>query len=83
MSYDMKWRNRGTMAQRQGDCELLLDLPDVLPGWGCCQCRTYNGLQRSRCKICGHECCTAKPLPEKFGLCNECGVPRGMNHVGH
>jgi hypothetical protein len=22
-------------------------------------------------------------LPEKFGLCNECGVPEGMAHVGH
>jgi hypothetical protein len=29
-------------------------------------------------------CCNSeKPLPEKFGLCNECGVPEGMDHVGH
>jgi hypothetical protein len=63
-------------------CALIL-MEGVLPGWGCCQCRTYNGLQRPFCKICGHDCCEEMPKPEKFGLCNTCGVPEGVPHVGH
>lgn len=64
-------------------CELIFNFENVMPGWGCCECRTYNGLQRDQCKRCGHPCCTEKPLPEKFGLCNKCGVPNGMAHIGH
>lgn len=57
-------------------CEIVDKLKNVMPGWGCCQCSCYNGLQRPKCKNCGHECCNPeKPLPEKYGLCNECGVP--------
>jgi hypothetical protein len=64
-------------------CELLLDLPNVLQGWGCCQCRTYNGLQRAFCKMCDHICCNPeKPKPEAYGLCPTCGVPAGVPHVG-
>jgi hypothetical protein len=56
----------------------------LLPGWGCCKCRMYNGLQRDYCKSCGHVCCLRnKPKPEQFGLCNDCGVPKGFPHVGH
>ena len=55
----------------------------VMAGWGCCQCKTYNGLQRKDCKRCGHKPCVELPLPEKYDLCNECGVPQGMAHVGH
>jgi hypothetical protein len=54
-----------------------------MPGWGCCVCKTYNGLQRSECKMCGHSPCIVLPKPEKFGLCNTCGVPEGMPHRGH
>jgi len=32
-------------------------LPHVVPGWGCCQCRAYNGYQRALCKNCGHMHC--------------------------
>lgn len=57
-------------------CELLDNVPNLMPGWGCCQCRCYNGLQRPRCSKCGHERCNPDiPLPEKYGLCNICGVP--------
>lgn len=66
-----------------GKCELLLNLEGIVPGWGCCQCRSYNGLQRHTCRVCNHRCCVEKPLPEKFGLCNECGVPAGNLHIGH
>lgn len=29
----------------------------VVPGWGCCQCRAYNGYQREICRACGHLQC--------------------------
>lgn len=32
-------------------------LEHVVPGWGCCQCRTYNGYQREACRACGHRAC--------------------------
>ena len=64
-------------------CEFIDGTRYLTVGWGCCQCRTYNGLQRKVCKRCGHPPCIELPKPEKFGLCNECGVPEGMEHVGH
>lgn len=33
----------------------------LMPGWGCCVCRTYNGEQRERCKHCDHARCDLKP----------------------
>ena len=33
----------------------------VAPGWGCCQCHTYNGAGRIKCKACGHEPCGIAP----------------------
>jgi hypothetical protein len=29
----------------------------VVPGWGCCQCRCYNGYQRQVCRHCAHAPC--------------------------
>ena len=29
----------------------------LVPGWGCCYCRTYNGYQRRECRACGHVAC--------------------------
>ena len=26
----------------------------LVPGWGCCRCRCYNGYQREQCRNCGH-----------------------------
>ena len=59
----------------------FVEYPNVMPGWGCCKCRRYNGLQRKVCKFCGHEPCIDLPKPEKFGLCNECGAPIGQGVV--
>ena len=73
----------GLTANQDRLCKLLDGLSNVTPGWGCCQCRIYNGLQRKECKRCGHKPCVELPLPEKYGLCNECGVPQGVAHVGH
>ena len=33
---------------------------NLMPGWGCCQCHTYNGEQRLECKECAHPCCADK-----------------------
>lgn len=62
-------------------CELIINSKHVMPGWGCCKCRTYNGIQRESCRSCNHKCCVEKPKPETFGMCNVCGVPEGMRHV--
>ena len=35
--------------------------PALAPGWICCGCRTYNGLQRSECKFCGYTRCASVP----------------------
>lgn len=40
-----------------------IDHPNLQPGWGCCQCNTYNGFQRMECKNCDHVRCP--PEPEK------------------
>lgn len=41
-----------------------VDAEGILPGWGCCACRAYNGLQRRACKACDHTRC--RPLaPDK------------------
>jgi hypothetical protein len=29
----------------------------IMPGWICCECRTYNGEQRTECKWCKHLRC--------------------------
>lgn len=29
----------------------------IVPGWGCCRCRIYNGMQRTTCRNCGAERC--------------------------
>jgi hypothetical protein len=31
--------------------------PNLQPGFGCCQCRTFNGDQRVECKNCKHPRC--------------------------
>jgi hypothetical protein len=43
-------------------CELVFG-SHVAMGWGCCQSRHYNGLQRENCKVCGHERCAPLLIP--------------------
>lgn len=31
--------------------------PGLAPGYGCCKCRVYNGLQREQCKSCTEAHC--------------------------
>ena len=41
----------------EAKCKLLLDVPGLAPGWGCCNCKTYNNILRAECKYCTHERC--------------------------
>lgn len=44
----------------------------LVPGWACCGCKTYNGLQRDRCRGCAsphHELA----IPDTIHRCPECG----------
>ena len=34
-----------------------IDHPSIMPGWSCCRCHLYNGLQHRVCKNCGREPC--------------------------
>lgn len=42
-------------------CELLAT-EGLVPGWGCCSCRCYNGDWRVSCKHCTHS-----PTPHPYG----------------
>lgn len=33
-------------------CVLFVGEAHLGDGWGCCACKTYNGLHRDRCKHC-------------------------------
>lgn len=44
----------------------------VTPGFGCCQCKTYNGLQRVVCKNCGRKPCSIV-VPPHVLKCTRCG----------
>jgi hypothetical protein len=50
----------------------FIEAASLLPGWACCRCRTYNGLQRQECKR-----CRAKQhnlvLPDGILRCAACG----------
>jgi hypothetical protein len=35
--------------------------PNLQSGWGCCNCRTFNGDQRQECKTCQHKRCDSNP----------------------
>ena len=39
------------------ECKAIENIPNLMDGWGCCSCKTYNGNQRLECKSCGHERC--------------------------
>ena len=40
----------------------------VAPGWGCCACKTYNGLQRRNCRMCN------APRHEPLSITGVCSV---------
>lgn len=44
----------------------------VMPGYICCRCRSYNGLQRERCKVCAIKPCELE-IPENVKRCASCG----------
>lgn len=36
-----------------------VDHPNVAPGWGCCHCNQFNGIQNTTCKACGSAPCSS------------------------
>lgn len=36
---------------------LVFEHANWMTGWGCCLCRTYNGLWRDKCKNCSEPHC--------------------------
>lgn len=40
-------------------CIAFENVPHVAPGWGCCNCKTYNVGALVRCKYCGRARCVA------------------------
>jgi hypothetical protein len=42
-------------------CTTLPTHPNLQSGWACCNCRTFNGDQRTECKHCDHKRCTTDP----------------------
>lgn len=51
----------------------------VMPGYGCCRCRTYNGLQRMECKVCREPRCFFA-VPADVVRCPGCGFGFGEEH---
>lgn len=35
--------------------------PNLMPGWGCCNCRTYNSNFHKECRVCSHKRCDIDP----------------------
>lgn len=53
-------------------CDFIQDT-HVMPGYVCCSCRTYNGLQRRICKACGNHS-HAVEIPDGVKPCPRCGA---------
>lgn len=53
---------------------------NVMPGWACCGCSAYNGLQRQQCRGCGGE---RHPIdvPADLVTCEECGFGFGATGI--
>ncbi len=45
---------------------VYLEHPNLMSGWGCCNCRAYNGLWRDSCKQCMNPVCTLDTGKEKL-----------------
>lgn len=44
------------LARVAGCCQRIEDA-NIVTGWGCCCCQTYNSEARTLCKFCEHERC--------------------------
>jgi hypothetical protein len=61
-------------------CKYVEGTAAVMPGWGCCRCRVYNGLQRSACKSCREQRHEITVTQELF-FCDGCGFGCLPDHV--
>jgi len=60
-----------------------IEASSVMPGWGCCRCRIYNGLQRQACKNCRADRCPAvdEAIPADMPRCAGCGLGYRAQHL--
>ncbi len=72
----------GCLTAQSGGCFFIPETSRVLPGWGCCRCRTYNGLQREACRGCGHQPERPIVVPEGVRRCEGCGFGFGEGQEG-
>jgi len=42
-------------------CFMLPPHPNLVSGWACCNCRTFNADERHECKWCNHNRCDKNP----------------------
>lgn len=54
-------------------CEFVKS-ENVMPGYGCCNCKVYNGLQRTKCKNCNTVHCELKVTTGTIGIYQEEGA---------
>jgi hypothetical protein len=45
-------------------CKIVEETNYLQAGWGCCRCKTYNGLHRDKCKFCGVAHCDVSTAKE-------------------
>lgn len=45
------------MSEPSEGCIFIPETKYVMAGWGCCQCRQYNGVWRKECQGCKHPRC--------------------------
>jgi hypothetical protein len=36
---------------------VIINHPNVVASWGCCECRTFNSIERAACRGCRHSRC--------------------------
>lgn len=46
---------------------IVIDHPNIFPGWGCCKCKTYNSNLYEECKYCSHKRCDEPKETEPNG----------------
>lgn len=49
---------------------LYVEGPRIMPGYGCCRCRVYNGLQRDHCRTCRRAHCLLVVPPDVLRCAN-------------
>lgn len=52
-------------------CVYIPESAHLMEGWGCCKCKTYNGMRRLVCKYCGNVPCDIQTQKDHQEQCQE------------